>query len=66
LMRYLRDADPAHFQPMNANWGVVEPLAEHIRDKQRKRQRLLERARQDFAVWMAEHAVEPVDTPALA
>ena len=62
LMRYLREADPAHFQPMNANWGVVEPLDERIRDKQRKRQRLLERARGDFAAWMMERAVEPVGT----
>ena len=27
LYRYLRDADPRHFQPMNANFGLLEPLA---------------------------------------
>ena len=27
LYRYLREADPGHFQPMNANWGLVDPLA---------------------------------------
>ncbi|MBA3259008.1 MAG: methylenetetrahydrofolate--tRNA-(uracil(54)-C(5))-methyltransferase (FADH(2)-oxidizing) TrmFO, partial [Gemmatimonadales bacterium] len=26
LYRYLGDADPRHFQPMNANFGLVEPL----------------------------------------
>src|ERR687898_362449 len=26
LYRYLRDADPKHFQPMNANFGLLEPL----------------------------------------
>ncbi|HSB52941.1 MAG TPA: methylenetetrahydrofolate--tRNA-(uracil(54)-C(5))-methyltransferase (FADH(2)-oxidizing) TrmFO, partial [Gemmatimonadales bacterium] len=26
LYRYLREADPTRFQPMNANWGLVEPL----------------------------------------
>jgi len=26
LYRYLRDADPRHFQPMNANFGLLEPL----------------------------------------
>ena len=24
--RYLREADPAHFQPMNANFGLLDPL----------------------------------------
>lgn len=27
LLRHLRDADPAHFQPMNVNYGLFEPLA---------------------------------------
>ncbi|MGH7586258.1 MAG: methylenetetrahydrofolate--tRNA-(uracil(54)-C(5))-methyltransferase (FADH(2)-oxidizing) TrmFO, partial [Gemmatimonadales bacterium] len=26
LLRYLREADPRHFQPMNANFGLLEPL----------------------------------------
>ena len=26
LYRYLREADPKHFQPMNANFGLLEPL----------------------------------------
>jgi methylenetetrahydrofolate--tRNA-(uracil-5-)-methyltransferase len=26
LMRYLRDADPKHFQPMNSNFGLLDPL----------------------------------------
>ncbi|MEO8295898.1 MAG: methylenetetrahydrofolate--tRNA-(uracil(54)-C(5))-methyltransferase (FADH(2)-oxidizing) TrmFO, partial [Gemmatimonadota bacterium] len=26
LYRYLREADPKHFQPMNANFGLVDPL----------------------------------------
>jgi len=26
LYRYLREADPAHFQPMNANFGLLDPL----------------------------------------
>ncbi|MDX2192857.1 MAG: methylenetetrahydrofolate--tRNA-(uracil(54)-C(5))-methyltransferase (FADH(2)-oxidizing) TrmFO [Gemmatimonadales bacterium] len=30
LLRYLHDADPAHFQPMNANWGLVAPLDEEL------------------------------------
>ena len=26
LYRYLGEADPEHFQPMNANFGLLEPL----------------------------------------
>jgi methylenetetrahydrofolate--tRNA-(uracil-5-)-methyltransferase len=44
LYRYLRDADPAHFQPMNANFGLLEPLDPPVRDKARRRERLAERA----------------------
>ena len=37
LYRHLRDADPKHFQPMNANFGLVDELASPPRDKARKR-----------------------------
>jgi methylenetetrahydrofolate--tRNA-(uracil-5-)-methyltransferase len=64
LYRYLRDADPRHFQPMNANFGLLEPLdapdgrggrrAGGRTGKDRKRERLVERAQRDFAVWLEE------------
>ena len=44
LYRYLREADPAHFQPMNANFGLVEPLETAVKDKQVKKEKLAERA----------------------
>jgi methylenetetrahydrofolate--tRNA-(uracil-5-)-methyltransferase len=44
LYRYLREADPGHFQPMNANFGLLEPLERPVRDKVKKRERLAERA----------------------
>ena len=44
LYRYLREADPAHFQPMNANFGLLEPLDPPLRDKRKKKERLVERA----------------------
>ena len=59
LMRYLREADPAHFQPMNSNWGLVEPLPERVRDKARKRQLMSERAQRDFTGWMEEAGITP-------
>jgi methylenetetrahydrofolate--tRNA-(uracil-5-)-methyltransferase len=57
LMRYLRDSDPGHFQPMNSNFGLVDPLEERVKDKQQKRELLAERAGRDFAAWMAEHGL---------
>ena len=52
LYRYLRDADPAHFQPMNANFGLLDPLAAKATKDDRK-QLLVDRARTEFATWRA-------------
>lgn len=51
LYRYLREADPRHFQPMNANFGLVEALGTEVRDKRRKKELLAERALADMAAW---------------
>jgi methylenetetrahydrofolate--tRNA-(uracil-5-)-methyltransferase len=48
LYRYLREADPAHFQPMNANFGLVEPLETPVKDKMKKKEALAERAMRDI------------------
>ena len=60
LYRYLREADPKHFQPMNANFGLVDDLEERVRDKRRKRELIAERALRDLEGWKAEHALEGV------
>jgi len=60
LYRYMRDADPNHFQPMNSNWGLVDPLDRRIRDKRRKRELLGERAIETFLSWAAEVGLTPV------
>jgi methylenetetrahydrofolate--tRNA-(uracil-5-)-methyltransferase len=44
LMRYVHETDPGHFQPMNANLGLLPPLERPERDKRKKRARLAERA----------------------
>jgi methylenetetrahydrofolate--tRNA-(uracil-5-)-methyltransferase len=44
LMRYVHETDPGHFQPMNANFGLLPPLERPERDKRKKRARLAERA----------------------
>lgn len=51
LLRYLREADPQHFQPMNANCGLLDPLPGKIR-KADKKGLLADRALADFAAWM--------------
>ncbi|MBR9989073.1 MAG: methylenetetrahydrofolate--tRNA-(uracil(54)-C(5))-methyltransferase (FADH(2)-oxidizing) TrmFO [Gemmatimonadetes bacterium] len=52
LMQYLRTAEPGRFQPMNSNFGLLDPLPEHVRDKTLRRERMVQRARDDFAAWM--------------
>jgi methylenetetrahydrofolate--tRNA-(uracil-5-)-methyltransferase len=44
LLAYLRGADPNAFQPMNANFGLLPPLAPNPRDKSRRKALLAERA----------------------
>jgi methylenetetrahydrofolate--tRNA-(uracil-5-)-methyltransferase len=59
LMRYLRESEPRHFQPMNSNFGLVDPLEEPVRKKEEKREKLVARARADFADWIRQHELAP-------
>ena len=56
LYRYLREADPRHFQPMNANFGLLDPLPGKVK-KVRKKELLVERAQADFGKWMDETGI---------
>jgi methylenetetrahydrofolate--tRNA-(uracil-5-)-methyltransferase len=51
LYRYLREADPKHFQPMNANFGLVDDLPARVKDKRVKREQIAGRALADMAAW---------------
>ncbi|MEO7361861.1 MAG: methylenetetrahydrofolate--tRNA-(uracil(54)-C(5))-methyltransferase (FADH(2)-oxidizing) TrmFO [Gemmatimonadaceae bacterium] len=51
LYRYMREADPKHFQPMNANFGLLDDLAETPRDKALKRQMFADRALLAMREW---------------
>jgi methylenetetrahydrofolate--tRNA-(uracil-5-)-methyltransferase len=62
LYRYLREADPAHFQPMNANFGLLEELADPPRDKTVKRVRYAERALQAMDSWRQEYGIVHLPT----
>jgi methylenetetrahydrofolate--tRNA-(uracil-5-)-methyltransferase len=53
LYRYMREADPAHFQPMNANFGLVDDLPDPPRDKKRKREMIAGRALDAMREWKA-------------
>jgi methylenetetrahydrofolate--tRNA-(uracil-5-)-methyltransferase len=44
LAHYITSADAKHFQPMNANFGLLPPLSERIRNKKLKNEQLAERA----------------------
>lgn len=44
LASYVAHYDGKDFQPMNANWGIVPPLAERVRDKKEKTRLMAERA----------------------
>lgn len=52
LVRYLQESDPRHFQPMNSNWGLVDPLTVRIRGRGEKREALARRALEDFQAWV--------------
>ena len=54
LYRYLREADPTHFQPMNANYGLVDDLPNPPRDKMERKQAMADRALRDQAAWIEE------------
>lgn len=58
LMHYLRDSDPKHFQPMNSNFGLIDPLPGRWKDKRLKREKLAERAAEELAAWMEAHGLE--------
>ena len=60
LYRYLREADPRHFQPMNANFGLVDEITPPVKDKIERRQRLAERALEVMRAWKEQHVRQMV------
>lgn len=61
LMRYLREAEPGRFQPMNSNFGLLAPLDEHVRDKGVRRERVVARARSEFTDWLGREVPDAAD-----
>ena len=48
LTRYISDESVVDFQPMGANFGIIPPLVEQIRDKKLRYTALAERALDDL------------------
>jgi methylenetetrahydrofolate--tRNA-(uracil-5-)-methyltransferase len=56
LLHYVHHADAGHFQPMNANFGLLPPLSAPERDKRRRKERLAERAVAGMEAYVREAA----------
>ena len=56
LYRYLREANPDHFQPMNANFGLLDALEDRPRGGRKARRDAYSlRARAEMDAWAAEY-----------
>jgi methylenetetrahydrofolate--tRNA-(uracil-5-)-methyltransferase len=58
LYRYLRETDAKRFQPMNANFGLMEPLENVPKDKFKKKEALAERAMKAMGAFADQLGVE--------
>jgi methylenetetrahydrofolate--tRNA-(uracil-5-)-methyltransferase len=56
LCRYVAGADPSHFQPMNANFGLLPPLAEAVAGRAERKERLHRRSVAAMAAFARERA----------
>ncbi len=54
LLQYITTCEPKYFQPINTNFGLFPPLDTPVRDKQKKRQLIQERATSHFQSWMTQ------------
>jgi methylenetetrahydrofolate--tRNA-(uracil-5-)-methyltransferase len=56
LAHYITTADPRHFQPMNANFGLFAELPEKIRSKKERAEKYAERALDEIGLFACEVA----------
>jgi methylenetetrahydrofolate--tRNA-(uracil-5-)-methyltransferase len=54
LCHYVTHAEPKHFQPMKANFGLLPRFENPPRDKQKRAQLYSERAQNDLRTWMSD------------
>ncbi|MCL2882604.1 MAG: methylenetetrahydrofolate--tRNA-(uracil(54)-C(5))-methyltransferase (FADH(2)-oxidizing) TrmFO [Coriobacteriia bacterium] len=55
LFRYATDPATTDYQPMHVNYGLIEPLTPHLRNKQERYRAYHLRALQATAQWRCEH-----------
>jgi methylenetetrahydrofolate--tRNA-(uracil-5-)-methyltransferase len=56
LLRYITQADPKSFQPINANFGLLPPLPQIVRDRRDRNRLHVERALAAFRFWQESEA----------
>jgi methylenetetrahydrofolate--tRNA-(uracil-5-)-methyltransferase len=56
LAYYVSHADPAHYEPSNITFGIMEPLAQASKSRQARKHALSERALADLQAWMSSQA----------
>src|SRR5256884_7202052 len=59
LYRYVHTSDPDHFHPMKANFGLLEPLERPVKDKQKKKELLVQRALAEMDAFATRVNAEP-------
>ncbi len=64
LCHYISGADPANFQPMKANFGLLPPLESPVRNKRQRYAAYARRALDTLERFMVETELQPVDTTA--
>jgi methylenetetrahydrofolate--tRNA-(uracil-5-)-methyltransferase len=52
LAYYVSHANPAHYDPSNITFGIMEPMANAPRSKMARKLAISERALADLALWM--------------
>ncbi len=57
LAFYVSHANPHDYQPTNITFGIMEPPAAHIRDKQKRKLAISERALADLDAWKTSSVV---------
>jgi methylenetetrahydrofolate--tRNA-(uracil-5-)-methyltransferase len=57
LAYYVSHADPAHYEPSNITFGIMEPLAQAPKSRQSRKLAFSERALADLEGWMSSRAL---------
>ncbi len=66
LCHYVTHSEPKHFQPMKANFGIIPPLAEKVKDKRKRKELYATRALESMAnsiKSLGDELIEPKHIP---